>query len=88
MHVRHPKCNSGASVDIGAFKQALTTDDKRYISRNIDAELAALTSDDGKNVEEIAQAAVKNATKKWRQAQNVASRTSQKREALRRASAG
>jgi hypothetical protein len=70
------------------LNKALTTDDKRYISRHLDAEIAALAAAGGNNVEEIAQTAVKNATKKRRQAQGVASRTSQKREDLRRLAHG
>lgn len=64
--------------------KALTTDDKRYISGHLDEEIAALVVAGEENVEEIARTAVRNATRKRRQTQGVASRTAQKREALRR----
>jgi hypothetical protein len=64
--------------------RAPTTEDRRRISALLDAEIAAIAKCGG-TVKEIADLAVKAATKKYRQSQGVASRTSQKREELRRA---
>lgn len=66
------------------LSKSLTDDDKRHVSELLDEEITAITAAGNENVDEIAQLAVKNATKKRRQSQGVASRTSQKREALRR----
>ena len=64
--------------------KSLTAEDKRHVSVLLDAKIAELISDGKTDAREIAEIAVKEATKKHRQSQSVASRTALRREKLSR----
>lgn len=78
-----------ASVLVRALTQllvsrSLTSEDKRRVSTLLDDEITAVLSAGKLQAEAAAKVAVHEATKKLRKEQGVASRTSQKREQLRR----
>ena len=62
----------------------LTTEDKRRVSNFLDEEIVALVAAGHQDTEETAKLAVKEATKKLRGLQGVASITARKREERRR----
>ena len=66
----------------------LTDSDKRRVSSFLDGEIAGLiASGKQEDAAELAKLAVKQAVRKLRQSQGVASRTAQRREILRRTGA-
>jgi hypothetical protein len=64
--------------------KSLTDDDKRHVASLLDDEITAVITSADESPEELAKLAVKQATKKLRRSQGVASRTSLRREQFRR----
>lgn len=74
------------ALELVLKSSALTAADKQCVSGLLDAEVAALIAEGGHDASAMAQRAVKEAVKKRRRSQGVATRTAAKREEARRQS--
>jgi hypothetical protein len=72
------------ALELVLLSRELTTDDKRYVSSLLDSEIASVIATGETDALEMAKLAVKEAVKKRRKLQGVATRTAAKREESRR----